>query len=83
MPQSPLEAPPVDVDSLSTTCRIDQAMRALSCSRRHIYNLIDEGKLSAISISLHSPLDPDGSSTVKHLRVLTNSLKRFLNERRV
>jgi len=81
---SPLDPPEQTILSAQLpakkTLRVDEVAALLSCSKRQVEYLIADGSLMAFDISRKSPLDPD--SVRRHFRVATESVARFLEERR-
>jgi excisionase family DNA binding protein len=56
------------------TLRIDEAMKALMCSRNHVYHLIEDGSLNALDVRRKDVTKPA-------FRILRESLVRFIEKR--
>lgn len=61
--------------TLRQAFRIDEAAEILACSRRHIYNYIESGALTAIRLS-----NSIASVNHSHMRVTRASIDQFLND---
>ena len=81
---SPIDPPKqllLDLDvPRKNSVSVPEAATILACTTRQVQFLIADGTLQAIDIPRKSPTDP--TSERRHYRILTNSIKRFLENRR-
>jgi excisionase family DNA binding protein len=57
------------------TLRIDEAMKVLSCSKRHVYHLVEDGSLNALDIRRDGKMKPA-------YRILRESLVELIQKKK-